>query len=331
MRPLSLVFAGLLAASAAWSQTQTIASAEVGQVVDIQLGVMAPDERRDLAFTIWNHTDRAFQSGNISTTCGCTRTSADVIAIPAGGSEEFHVTFHAPAEPTVRISQVWFQSVDPDEPRWGIRLTAEVRTDLSVDPAEVNIGAISIASSGEQTRELRVSNNTDSEVTILGLEATPEAFRAVASPEFIAPHGTSTLVVTFTPPRETGQVMGQLTLRTSAENRPETHIPMRAQMTGRVEVEPDRAWFGFVPIGETRSVTLTLRGAEQAFAITGMDIDAPGLTAEAATAEGGIGHIVVHLDTEAAGAGIIDRTMIVHTNDPIEPLVRVNVLGMVSQ
>lgn len=313
------------------AQDEAPIHAEVGEVTDVALGVLSPGEERALTFLLSNSTGEDFQSGNISTTCGCTRPRADVVFIPAGGTEEFDITFRAPDEPMTRISMVWFSPVDAPGDRWGIRLTAEIRAGLMADPPEVRLGSVAVGGSEELTRTVTLTNHTGREIEITSASATPERFRIDPAPEVIPAGGSAAITVRFSPLLQAGPVIGELAVATNSPERPHLRIPLHAEVAGRITVEPDRVWFGFVRLGETRTVTLTLRGAESAFAVTEAALDAPGITATPATAEGGLARVRVDLDTGAAGVGIIDRDLILHTNDPIETVVRVDVLGMVSQ
>jgi hypothetical protein len=165
---------------------------------------------------------------------------------------------------------------------------------------------------------------------VVSLYATPECFEVETEPTVIGPNESLDIIVDFVEPEGVGIHSGTLTVETESPQLPGLVVGMTAEIEGRVTVQPPRVWLGAVTASESRTETIRVQSPlEEGFEVIGALSDHPAIATEIEQESGGIHAVRVHFSAASAETGVLNETLRIETNDPLQPEVEVEVLGIV--
>jgi hypothetical protein len=179
-------------------------------------------------------------------------------------------------------------------------------------------------------RSLRIHNHLEEPIRLHSIAATPEVFTVESSTAEITAGGHIDLGLVAQGADRSGTHSGHLTALTDASVMPSLRVPLHLEVESRISLEPANVWLGFLEPDQTasRSVEISAPGIP-GFQVTGLELSEPGLTAEITASGEGITTVSVSADASQREAGLINTELAVQTNDPAEPVLRIDVLGTV--
>ena len=184
------------------------------------------------------------------------------LTLAAGQSISFSVTF-SPSAAGFVTGSVSFISDAANSPTTfslsGTGLSAPTPGQLSLDPSGVDFGNVTIGNSG--CTGVTLSNPGGSTISISNANVSGADFslNGLTFPVTIAPGGTTTANVTFSPSVE-GSVAGSISLLSDASNSP-TPLPLTGNgilAVGTLVLTPASVDYGDVTVGATQARTITL-------------------------------------------------------------------------
>jgi hypothetical protein len=122
-----------------------------------------------------------------------------------------------------------------------------------------------------------------------------------------------------------------VTLHTNHPKEPQVEIPVTAIVKGNVEASPGMFFFGYIKKGQVARTTVVLRNAsESPLAIERIESPLDFLVVDITEKQAGREYLVTATLTDPAPLGSVKGDVVVHTNDPHQPQIRVPVYGIVE-
>jgi hypothetical protein len=208
---------------------------------------------------------------------------------------------------------------DPASPRVYLTMHGRIPHDVVVRPSYLYIPSHRGAP-GE--RVVLLTGPPEMEVT--SAEAAGSSFRVEALPVTPLAEDMRTweLRLALSADLPLGRLRDELRVKTTHKERPLVTVPVAIEVLPHIQRIPARLFFGFVDAGETARRTLALRSRQGVrFAVTGVVADQEGLSAEARPIADGAWLVEVAL--AAAQPGVIDRSLVICTDLPVEPRIEV--------
>lgn len=177
--------------------------------------------KHDFIFT--NAGDAVLELASVRPSCGCTTATNWPRTVEPGRSGVIPVqftsaNFNGPVEKTVTVA-----SNDKTQPSVVLHLKGKVWKPIEFNPqlAVLNVTAESVSNT---TSVVRVINNADQAIAILGVECTNTAFAAVLKTN--QPGKEFALIIRTVPPMPAQNVHGQVLLKTTASEAPVATVPV---------------------------------------------------------------------------------------------------------
>lgn len=212
------------------------------------------------SFQLKNAGDAELNLQRIVPACGCTATSSSRDIIPPGGEATLDVEFDTTGFSGDKVKIVRVYTNDPDNLSSVVTLKGRVEPDVLVEPVKVNFGkVVSSSLSDGKTKEITVQAREGSEVKLGDvhsrskhlemtlLESTPQKKR---------------FKLKVLPDVPIGQLRDRVVVTVSGSKQKSVHIPVFANVTGPVDINPSAVSFGVLEGASTisRSVRLENRG-----------------------------------------------------------------------
>ncbi len=128
---------------------------------------------------------------------------------------------------------------------------------IAVNPASLNLGEVTVGSSGAQTVTLKNTGTSSVTVSKASVSGAEFAMNGLSLPANLPPGQTANFGVTFAP-KATGFVAGSISLVSDASNSPATVSLSGTGVAPQLAVNPSSINFGNVALGGNSSQTLTL-------------------------------------------------------------------------
>jgi ribosomal protein S18 acetylase RimI-like enzyme len=259
-------------------------------------------------------------------TCGCTVANFDkVIAPGAEGKIEasIHTTnFKGKLEKTIE-----FSSNDADLPAKNLVMTANVRSAIEVSPSETPLIGLKTAGATTQELEIRIGGKDPIHVTRAACSA-PYA-SAKVDPIPSATGSAYKVTLTIDPAAPMGRSAFLVTAFTDSAHEPQVNIT--AVCEKGIVVMPASAYLGTLgpqtALPVNQSLTISRRDGK--VGIQKIEGGSPELEVKPVASEDGK---QVRLQLTYRGgwpAGLIQRKIVVHTDDPAQPTIEIPVMANV--
>ncbi|MFI4915818.1 MAG: DUF1573 domain-containing protein [Phycisphaerales bacterium JB060] len=216
---------------------------------------------------------------NVSTTCGCTIAELPKNEFEPGESVELEVSFDPRGKSAGRHEQtVTFRTNDRANPMVAVKVRAFVKSLVSIEPMQVNLGEvtkhtrketlISLTGLNEDFEAFHVTLVGDGakyfDVEILGTDPIEQEGELVARTD---------ILVTLKEDAPPGRAQAMAAIRTNEDNRRLVTVPIGAQVEGDVVVNPLRMSLGTLSVGrEIEEVVEIHHGRNEPFKITGIEL-----------------------------------------------------------
>jgi Protein of unknown function (DUF1573) len=145
---------------------------------------------------------------------------------------------------------------DPTQGTVHLQITGTVWKPVDITPTMASF----IYQDGEQTnqsRKLRIVNNTEAPLTISDIKSSHDSFKAELSP--VTPGKEFELLVTAVPPFTNRTAFGTITMKTSATNMPQLTVSTYASVQFQVTVMPEQLNLPPGPLTNSVNTSVTVR------------------------------------------------------------------------
>jgi ribosomal protein L23 len=318
----------------------------------IDLGTILDTEPASGTIRFRNAGNAMLMVPNVGTTCGCTIAELPKNEFEPGESIELEVTFDPRGKTSGRHEQtVTFNTNDRANPRVAVKVRANVKPLVAIEPAQVNLGSvakhtrketlISLTGMKEDFEAFYVTLVGDGakyfDVDILGTDTLEQDGETVSRTD---------ILVSLKEDAPPGRAQAIATIRTNDDRRKIVTVPVGAQVDGDVVINPLRMSLGTLSVGRELEEVIEVRhGRNEPFKITGVELrplqptDMQSVkveyTVEPIDAEAGANGKAVDayrvklVMPSIEQAGRIRGNFVVHTTVPLEETVMLPYVGRV--
>ncbi|MFI4882122.1 MAG: DUF1573 domain-containing protein [Phycisphaerales bacterium JB064] len=245
----------------------------------IDLGNILDTEPASGTIRFRNAGNAVLMVPSVNTTCGCTVTELPKNEFAPGESVELTVTFDPTGKTPGKHEQtVTFRTSDRANPMVAVKVRANVRPLVAIEPAQVNLGSVT-----KHTRK-------ETLISLTGLQSDFEAFHVTLVGEGakyfdVDILGTDTLeqdgetvartdiLLSLRDDAPPGRAQALAVIRTNDDRRKVLTVPIGAQVEGDVVTNPSRMSLGNLSVGRSLEEVIEVRhGRNEPFKITGVEL-----------------------------------------------------------
>ena len=241
-------------------------------------------------FTITNIYDVPMQVVYVRKSCSCLEAFPPQGVIPPNETAEFKITMDA-NKFKGQNAQTFNVTFGPSFVSTAtIQVKANARSDVQVNPGQVNFGVVSQGSKSTQTVIVKYSGRQrDWKLTGIAPIAGPFEAKVEDSGKWF--NSEFRVTVGLKADAAPGQVSGTIQLQTNDSSAPLVPITVSAVVQAPLTVSPAKANFGRIPIGQTASQRVMIRAAKP-FKVEPYSDPTTGVSAEVGLAAAGPVQIV---------------------------------------
>lgn len=292
-------------------------------------GEMKLGEARSHLFRFANTGTGELRIEGVTAPCGCTALLLSNPRIPPGGAGQVRVTFRALSVGERIVKWVTVRSTDPQEPLVKLKILASVPPRVAVRPGSLRWGRLRPGEPIPSKTVLLAGEGLE----VKRIEASSAALRATLR-ELGERKGRRELELWIeldAARLSPGRINQQVTLYTNQEGQEVIVIPVLGRLEGEVGVEPPLVSFGRVQRGEAPIRSFEVSKAHPpGLSVLQIESAPDFLSARLVPLEPGRRYrIEVELKPEAR-PGRIQGEIVLHTDDGLQPTLRVPVYGLVE-
>lgn len=284
----------------------------------------------------------------VSTSCGCVvgkmrdAEDGEPVVIPPGESRDLELRLNPAGWSGNKPTIITVLSDDPQTPEVRIRMKANVKTAIKLDPSPVAFGD----SHKGETQEiiLKVAGRTEDFEAYAATVAGSEAFESEVLGTDVVERdgqrvGETRIKITLLPTASVGEHRALVTVRTTDRARRLTSVGVEANVLGDLEFSVPRIPAGALQMGESTTQKFRLTNkAGQPFKILGVeeqdemgrDLGAAKAKVTKLTEEEGVGYEVeLTIDADRPQPGALSGSIVFTTDLPLEEKVRIRYLGQI--
>jgi hypothetical protein len=272
------VIASAVALTAGAAAAQPVVHVEP-EVLDF--GRMKQQESRTGEVTISNRGDAPLEIRDVKTTCGCTAAVPDVSVLQPGESTALRIDFNSKRFQGDQQKAVRIMTNDPQRPEARAYVAAYVHVPLITNPDKPRI-FFSQVRQGTSATEVFEFTAADEEVLEVELARhDPDLFELSVVNRYEDDPKRSALMITVPENMPAGDHRDIVRVATNVPDAPTMDIDVRARVVLDLKAFPDRVNFRYVKAGQTltKNVRVSAVDRDTEFAVTGADVDIPGLKA----------------------------------------------------
>lgn len=305
---------------------------------EIQLGEIQEGNKFERYVELTNVGDGVLVLEDVKTSCGCTAAATEgVVELKGGESQKIRVTFNSQNMEGNITKKVTITTNDPEVPNTEVLVKANVHKPVSWSPKYLTIDKVSYSDPLEKTIEVKADLDLDFRVLGAYVQAgtgIPGQEKEGVSEIFDLEVGDSRVeddrtVVPFTIRKRPGatpqRVAETLVVATSIADRDTLRIPIRGEITGRINFAPTYAVLPMVEPGQSAYRDVFLTSAQGDFEVRGADVPNSPITVEVMPGEGANQTIVrlTYIGEEPGTKGV--RQLRIETDDPVQSLIEIPV------
>ncbi len=318
------VVLGLAFSRAAVSESRPVISISA---TSYDFGTVAQGTKVVHEFEVKNKGNADLVIQRLSPSCGCTATQVASPIIKPGGSEKVRVTFDTSGFMGDKTKSVLIASNDTNTPEVIVTLKGQVLSSFTVDPARVDFGEIFPSSPlSDRQREVSFSVAEGSDLKIT--KVTSLSPYLVTTP-VVAQGNRATVTIQIAPTAPLGEFRDRVIFELDGGRRASVNVPVNASVKGDLRVTPSTISFGVVD-GQAsleRRVQFENKGRD-AVTIQSITSSDPAVSASMVEVQPGrLGVLIVKVDPRRV-SGDLKATVEVRTNHATEPVLAVNVFGV---
>jgi hypothetical protein len=252
------------------AQGQTAASPAAGAVTPSNIPVprivfASTDVEfgRALSGTVLRHEFRFTNTGSatleitaVRPGCGCTTAGDFDRKVEPGKTSIIPLRLNTAGFSGEITKRATIVSNDPEQPTVGLELKAEVWKPVDIRPSTA-VFTLSPDNQTNQTKVLKLVNQLENPITLVGIENTNASFKAEL--KVIRPGQEFELHITTVTPFASGSTRGVITLKTSSAEAPEIRVTAQATVLPAVTVSPAQLALPSNPTSLVRTNWVTIR------------------------------------------------------------------------
>lgn len=326
---LALLVLGLAAANAG-AQTGPSPALHIERM-RYDFGKVFEKERYEYRFVVENRGDGVLQIKNVHPACGCTVAEYDSFIEPGGKGEIFlYLDGHQVSGRFEKAATVL--SNDPNLPSVQLTIAGEEVPYIEVVPAE---RVALVGEYGEKVvKEVKLwSNETDIDFRIESVASTLDDRMTVDFEQ--GKDGQWIVRLEKDPEMPAESANGMVTVRSNSAGMPEMIIQVQVIAKGTITKQPQMVNYGRVPFGLTgkdgapvRRTVMLLKGSGD-FEVLEVDIDSDRFETKVERIDTGKYQLNVTFTppTKQAVRQKVEAVMLVRTDDPREPVIRIRLIA----
>lgn len=317
---------------------QVPAAAQVISVdpLSFDFGDMKQQQTRTAIVTVTNEGAGLLRILDVKADCGCTVPTLAKATLAPGESTQIEIQFNSKKFHGTVIKAVNITSNDPNNSQVDILIKANVHTALVIDPVNQRVG-FSRSLQGEVLTKQVTFTAMDEPVLEISADKTRQGLFDV---KIVNQHEgdpqVSILEIIVPADMEPGRHRDHVRVTTNIEELPTVDIEMQAWIAQALTVSPEQVSFRYKKnFMQTIRVSPFEKGTE--YKVTGAEIDLPEISVQVLETIPNVETKVILEGTPISGSdpraqearGHIKGTLIIHTDHPETPVIKVQVTYMV--
>jgi hypothetical protein len=212
---------------------------------------------------------------NVAPSCGCTTSGEWTRQVEPGKTGTIPIQFATVNYNGAVMKTITVSCNDKAQPSVLLQIKGTVWKPIEVNPqfAAVNVPAESLQ---PVKTEVKIVNNTEEKLTLSAPESNNKSFKAEL--ETVTPGKEFKVIITTVPPLESGNIQGQVTLKSSSAEMPVINISVWGSVLAAVSVSPGQIMLpaGPLPAKQTASVTIH-NNSTNSISLSDAAVDAKGV------------------------------------------------------
>ena len=329
MRSQWIIIAGLLAAGASLAAAPADWTAAVFPERSHDFGTVARGSKVRHSFPIVNSTNEILHIKSWRTKCGCTDVKVGAREIPPGTQTTIEAVIDTTNYTGYKPSGLILSLDRPTPVDIDLNLTCFIRTDLTLNPGQVDFGIVNRSAAPEARLDL-VYAGAQADWAISSALTISEHVTAKLQEQGRSAGGSVTyhLAVKLNPSVPVGFFKDEITLKTNDPTGPTIPISVAATVQSNVTVTPSVINVGAIRPGETVQKTFVVRSA-QPFKVIAMESSQPDLVVAAAPADAKPLHALQFNFKAPSAPGAFNATVEIQTDLKDEPPTKLMVFATV--
>ena len=270
---------------------------------------------------------------SVSSTCTCTTAEVSEKLIPPNGRGQIKLVFDTEGFQGPQTKDLYIRSNDPISPLVQIEVGVGIKPDkVLVSARSVNFGDVRLREN--PSREIYVRDPGDGSLKVeSAVSDSPFLTAALAQKAAEGKeHPGYQVILSLKPGLPIGEFKGKVTVQTNHPKEPKVEIPVTANIKGDVEVFPDMFFLGLLKKGQgaKKSITVSTVSAEP-LKIEKVDNPFDFISIETRPKVEGKEYVLTAAIKETAPVGSIKGDVVIHTNNPDQPTIKVPLYALVEQ
>jgi hypothetical protein len=291
-------------------------------------GLLPQETVRKAEITIRNSGTEELQIYEVSSDCGCTVAQLPDSSLAPGDSTRMRVVLSTRHYTGSLTKHVFLKTNDPGAPKARLNLKAFIRALVSVRPSSLDFG--SLARGETPTRTLTLTAAGDDSLRIGEIHLPLETFNVRREQKTVGDSTVYRLHVQVRPDAPLGPFSATASIQTNLKGLRDLKVNVSGLIHGFFKVEPPRLPLGQIRQGAVRQRWVQLEAQREGLhRVLSASCSNQHLGVQIQPIEEGrIYRIVVTVGADAP-AERIRGTLLVHTDDPDQPEIRIPVQGNV--
>jgi len=273
---------------------------------------------------------------DVKADCGCTVPTLAKDSLRPEESTQIEIQFNSKKFHGPVIKAIHITSNDPDTPQVNILIKADVHTALVIDPVSQRMGFSRSLRGEVLTKHVTFTAMDAPKLEITAKKTRQDLFEVKTINGYEGDPQVSILEITVPADMEPGRHRDHVRVKTNLEEMPTVDIEMQAWIMEILTASPEQVSFRYKnKFVQTVRVSPFEKGTE--FKVTGAEIDLPEISLRVIETTPNVetkvllnGNPISSSDPRALESkGHIKGTLIIHTNLPENPVIKVPVTYMV--
>jgi hypothetical protein len=267
----------------------------------------------------------------VDASCSCIVPSGQPRTLVPGEYYDMKLLFDSTGQRGEVFKVLSISSNDPVTPTLQVALTGYVKSKaLRLSRRTLALGAVETANGASETiyvpslpsEPLKVEN-VSSDSPFLSTSVVPSVQKGLPG---------SIITVKLMPGAPIGEFKGKVVITTDHPKEPRAEVPVTATVRGSVDVDRKSFFLGVLRKGQPRSASVTISTvSKDPLKIAKMDSPLNYLTVDAKPKIEGMEYVLTATLKPEAPVGNIKGDVVVHTNDPDQPEVKIPVYAYVEE
>ena len=302
------------------------------------LGFVDQGEKLGFAVKCKNVGNEELNISSIDASCDCTSASTSNTKIAPGGETEINVVFDSNEKKGRQVQTIYINSNDPVTPTVQLQLIGVVRPEkVILRPQSINFGKLRRSESANKEIYIPDSSEVSANYSDTKLEIkeastdTPFVIAAIThTPDEKNPNYT--IGLSLKPGSPIGDFKGKVIINTNHPKELTIEVPITATIKGDIDVFPDTFFLGLIKKGKAveKAITISTVGKDS-LKIEKVDNPLEYVSVKLTPKTEGKEYSLTATLKNDAPTGYIKGDIVIHTNNPDQPEIKVPVLGLVEE